>query len=139
MGEITKRCPSCGRPRPLTDFPRNRATATGLATYCKPCHNAIMKAAAQRLYGGSRPYLLGLRYGIRESDVQEMLTAQEGLCPVCRTRPPEHVDHDHETGRVRGILCFACNGALGQFEENLEWLARALAYLEERETGESAR
>lgn len=94
-----------------------------------------MKAAAERLYGGRRPYLLGLRYGIRESDVQEMLKAQEGLCPVCRTRPPEHVDHDHETGRVRGILCFACNGALGQFEENVEWLARALAYLKTWEIG----
>lgn len=41
-----------------------------------------------------------------------------------------HVDHDHDTGKVRGITCFPCNGGMGQFKENVEWLANAIAYLE---------
>ncbi|GAA2386324.1 hypothetical protein Cme02nite_67290 [Catellatospora methionotrophica] len=44
---------------------------------------------------------------------------------------PEHVDHDHEFGNVRGILCFNCNGGLGQFKDNEQSLARAIEYLKE--------
>ncbi|MEU8007743.1 endonuclease domain-containing protein [Catellatospora sp. NPDC049111] len=43
----------------------------------------------------------------------------------------EHVDHDHEFGNVRGILCFNCNGGLGQFKDNEQSLARAIEYLKE--------
>lgn len=135
MSNGEKRCPSCGETKPVSEFPRNRATGDGLATYCKPCHNAIAREGKERLYGGERQFLLRLRYGIGEAEFREIIDGQGGRCPVCRTRPPEHVDHDHETGRVRGILCFACNGALGQFEENVQWLARALAYLKTWEIG----
>ncbi|MBV8387310.1 MAG: endonuclease, partial [Acidimicrobiia bacterium] len=42
-----------------------------------------------------------------------MLSAQGGLCAICRSRSAVHVDHDHYSGRVRALLCFNCNGALG--------------------------
>lgn len=58
-----------------------------------------------------------------------MLTAQGGLCAMCREAPAEHVDHDHASGRVRGLLCFNCNGALGQFRDRTELMLRAVAYL----------
>jgi hypothetical protein len=59
-----------------------------------------------------------------------MLTAQGGLCAVCRTAPAAHVDHDHVTGRVRALLCFNCNGGLGQFKDDPEVMRAAAVYVE---------
>src|SRR5438132_8766483 len=110
----TKRCPSCKVTKPTDEFPKNRASKDGLADYCKPCHNRIMKEQKARLYGGERNYLLNLRYGIAQAEVLALLEQQGGTCAICRIKPAVHVDHDHATGRVRGILCFACNRGLGK-------------------------
>lgn len=58
-----------------------------------------------------------------------MLAAQGGLCAICREAPATHVDHDHATGKVRGLLCFNCNGALGQFRDRQDLMLRAVVYL----------
>ena len=50
-------------------------------------------------------------------------------CAVCGGPEPQHVDHDHRNGWVRGILCFNCNGGLGQFRDSPELLAEAISYL----------
>ncbi|MBE7189396.1 endonuclease VII domain-containing protein, partial [Jatrophihabitans endophyticus] len=54
---------------------------------------------------------------------------QNGVCAICLEAPAAHVDHDHETGRVRGLLCFNCNGALGQFRDRPDLMSRAAIYL----------
>jgi hypothetical protein len=81
-------------------------------------------------HGGTRHYHLKRRYGITGDDADAMLDAQGGLCAVCRERPADHVDHDHLTGRVRGLLCFNCNGGLGQFHDDPELLSAAIDYLD---------
>ena len=60
---------------------------------------------------------------------------QGGLCAVCREAPAVHVDHDHETKRVRGLLCFDCSGALGQFRDRADLMLRAVAYLRPEDYG----
>ena len=58
-----------------------------------------------------------------------MLRKQDGVCAICRTAPAAHVDHDHGTGAVRALLCFNCNGGLGQFKDDPEVLREAADYV----------
>ncbi|MFA5884439.1 MAG: endonuclease VII domain-containing protein [Acidimicrobiia bacterium] len=125
-----KRCPDCGEVKPLEDFPRNKNCKDGRHPYCKPCHNARGHESRQRLHGGSRHYHLKRRYGIGATEVDALIVSQDGRCPICGRENPEHVDHDHETGRVRGVLCFNCNGGLGQFSDDIDRLAAAISYLD---------
>jgi len=59
-----------------------------------------------------------------------MLAAQDGVCAICKSAPAAHVDHDHETGAVRALLCFNCNGGLGQFKDNPQALHAAAYYVQ---------
>jgi hypothetical protein len=81
-----------------------------------------------------REYHLRRKYGITNERYIEMLEAQSGVCAICNKPRPEdrtlHVDHDHETGVVRGLLCFRCNQALGSFREEYELFQRAADYLD---------
>jgi hypothetical protein len=126
--EGQKWCPACEIFKSLNEFGRNRSCRDGLTSYCKPCHNAKGKETRERLYGGSREYHLGRRYGLTSADVDAMIETQGGTCATCPGKP-EHVDHDHETNKVRGILCFNCNQALGNVRDDPDVLHSLIAYL----------
>src|SRR3954447_2103828 len=123
-----KYCPRCATTQPVAMFGRNRAASDGLTAYCRPCHNTVTKQSVERLYGNTRDYHLRRRYGITSADVHAMVEAQGGTCAVCDGKP-EHVDHDHATGRVRGILCFNCNQALGNARDDVQVLKGLIDYL----------
>jgi hypothetical protein len=76
-----------------------------------------------------RGYQLTRRYGITARERSALLVAQDGLCAICYERPAVTVDHDHETGRVRGMLCKGCNVALGVLGDSPEALRRVLDYV----------
>jgi hypothetical protein len=124
-----KRCPRCGRHLPFAQFARNRSSKDGLGSYCRPCHNIVTRENRIRKHGSGRNYLAKYRYGIEAEVADALITAQGFFCPVCKLQLPEHIDHDHVTGRVRGVLCFNCNGALGRFEDDVPRLKRAIEYL----------
>ncbi|UQU68122.1 endonuclease VII domain-containing protein [Couchioplanes caeruleus] len=125
----SKWCPDCDTTKPLDAFARTKASSSGYHSYCKPCHNARGQETRKRLYGGSREYHLRRRYGIGQLEFDGLLAAQGGVCAICGVDDPQHLDHDHRTGEVRGILCFNCNGGLGQFRDDPVLLADAIAYL----------
>jgi hypothetical protein len=128
--EERKRCPDCGDVKPLSEFPRNKHTRSGFHAYCKPCHNARTRDTVRRLYGNSRHYHLRKKYGVGSDEVQELVKAQGGVCPICLKRPATQVDHDHDTGEIRGVLCLYCNAALGAFHDDPDLIAKAIAYVE---------
>jgi hypothetical protein len=124
-----KWCPDCDSVKPFAECLRSRAHRSGYAAYCRPCHNARGGVSKERV-GGSRTYHLRRRYGLSAQEVDALVAEQKGLCAICREASAEHVDHDHETGRVRGILCFNCNGGLGQLRDRHDLLTLAVAYLQ---------
>ena len=126
----SRRCPDCGQAKSLEEFPRNRSMAFGRGVYCKPCHNARTRASVRRA-GGARHYHLRRRYGVGASDVRLLIEKQGGLCALCETNPATQVDHDHKTGRVRGILCLHCNAGMGAFHDDPGIIERAIRYLEQ--------
>lgn len=73
------------------------------------------------------------KFGITQAHYERILKRQGGGCAICGDPPPPgtslHVDHDHRTGKVRGLLCVNCNNGLGQFKESAGRLAMAFEYL----------
>lgn len=78
-------------------------------------------------------------YGITLIEYEAMLEAQGGVCAICGEKETRknrytgicrlHIDHDHKTGEVRGLLCSSCNFALGGFRDDPEILIKAMKYL----------
>ena len=93
-------------------------------------------------YGGNkelwRAARLRFKYGISLEEYERILKSQRGRCAICRTDKPGKrwhttfcVDHDHETGEIRGLLCVGCNFALGQVRDDPKILRAMIAYLEQ--------
>jgi hypothetical protein len=81
-------------------------------------------------YSDSGEAWLMKRYGLSRADFDAMAAAQDGECALCRKVPRKlHVDHCHETGRVRGLLCPRCNTALGALGDTEDGLLAALRYI----------
>lgn len=124
------RCADCGLEKPEDEFPRNRRMRSGRHCYCKKCNNRRNRESLQRLFdGSSRHYHLRHRYGIAAEDVADLIEQQGGKCALCHERPATQVDHDHKTGRVRGILCLYCNAGMGAFRDDPDIIRGAIAYL----------
>ena len=125
-----KTCPRCGHTFPLDGFAINRTKSRGISAYCLDCHNHVVRTNAVKLHGSTRNKHLKERYDLTEQRVAEMIEAQGGTCAICRRKPAEHVDHDHATGDVRGVLCFTCNAGLGNFADNAHLMHLAAEYLD---------
>lgn len=119
-----KACTQCGSVKPLSHFAQRASAPDGLRYDCRDCQ-------AEK----SRGYLLRRRFGITAAEYDRMLAEQGGGCALCRRSAPGGrwtsfaVDHCHETGRVRGLLCYFCNYALGVLGDSPESLRRAYEYV----------
>jgi Recombination endonuclease VII len=94
-------------------------------------HRATQReyVASGRKSASSRKSHLKRKYGLTLEAFDQMLASQGGGCAICGRPDADNVDHDHETGRVRGILCWNCNIAVGQFEDSVDRVVMAAGYL----------
>jgi hypothetical protein len=124
------RCSSCGEFKQRQAFHKNASTKTGRANQCKPCFRLCQAGLRTPEY--VRDKQLRRDFGISLDEYNQMVAACDGLCHLCGRPPGKYslaVDHCHDTGRIRGLLCTKCNTALGTLGDNEEGLLRALAYL----------
>lgn len=134
-------CGTCGVEKPSSEF-YWRPDAACYRKNCKTCHLIQNKVAwhakpQDRLSRADRQWRHGLRdrFGLTPEEYHALVGKQGGGCAICgATTDPDGrrlaVDHDHQTGAVRGVLCGRCNKGLGQFQDDPERLARAINYLE---------
>lgn len=135
-----KKCRCCLQKKPSDSYP---ASHTGNpSTKCQDCWDAGFQGVNNRLTGSYRDHWLRLKFGIGEEDYSRLLESQGGKCAICGSTEPKgrkagrggevknfFVDHCHETGKVRGLLCNHCNRGLGLMGDNLDRLQAAVDYL----------
>jgi hypothetical protein len=95
-------------------------------------YNAYQRAYRRTRTQEMREGHLRRTFGITQADYEALLTRQGGGCGICGRTPGKvslHVDHDHETGEIRGLLCVGCNNALGQLHDDPVLLYRAADYV----------
>ena len=123
-----KICNRRGKSKPKTAYFADRANkSTGTYSICKECkknavndwrkNNRLQYNASMRAYNKKHYYRLRLqRYDLTVEQHTALLAEQKGKCAICRKLPngkrPLAVDHNHKTGKVRGLLCYGCNRAL---------------------------
>ena len=136
---VAKRCLGCTVLKDAESFYSHRSKAQdGRHPYCKPCH--IARANKRRI--ATDPEALkrwtrnkGIkRYGIQPTDYHRLVSEQGGVCAICRKKQKKDlcIDHDHSTGRVRGLLCNNCNWALGHLQEDPVIVEALITYIRER-------
>lgn len=147
-----KLCRGCQTKKHISEFSTGTRSKDGLRYTCKECDNAKARERYKGKAGdvirtrnaryqykkgtqeGNRERLLA-KYGLTFESYEALLEEQGRRCKICgalegeRGRPMLAVDHDHETGLVRGLLCDPCNRALGMFKDDPEILASAIQYL----------
>jgi hypothetical protein len=121
-----KTCKGCGEAKPLTAFYVNRTSGdkTYRSSYCQPCHKVRHARWAR-----------ARRYGLTPDELDALLGSARhcGICARDFTAEDSrwvHIDHDHATGIVRGVLCQWCNLLLGHSRENVDTLRAAIDYIE---------
>ena len=121
-----KMCTTCKQEKPATEFYINKRSCDGLENRCTVCSKKR-----------SRKHSIARNYGVSLEDYDSLLKKQEGKCAICCCDhnignggyPHFSIDHDHITGKIRGLLCNSCNFAIGLFKDNIDVLMRAVNYL----------
>ena len=144
-----KKCKKCLELKPLIEFHKKKSGVMGVKAVCKSCTSIwqsthYLKVGYKRVKRQQNPsYKLGQRknhlqkkYSMSLDQYDALLKAQNNCCATCKSSEPGgrskiyfHVDHCHKTGKVRGLLCSACNQALGLIKDNLDTLKEMIKYV----------
>ena len=146
---MKKTCRKCGIEKDISEFQQRKSTKDGYRNECKVCRAAYdatyyskpenkerrLKIQSKRYHANPEAFAKRHRYllyGILPSEVERLLEFQSDSCAICGESfndHTSHIDHDHFTGKVRGILCSNCNSALGLVHDNLNILGAMIVYL----------
>jgi hypothetical protein len=129
-----KMCRICKIVQPFENFYKNQKNGH-IDSRCKKCSNARTKEYNNKNKDKTRKrnaaYWRKHKYGLTQEQYKDMILSQNNECAICKK--PSHktlyIDHDHKTGKVRGLLCHECNTGIGFFNEDIDSLTNAVKYL----------
>lgn len=131
LAQNQKKCSMCHQVKFLSEFHRKSDATSTTQSFCKLCgrqsHTRNRKLNPGKEFQQHRRRV----YGIAPEDFEQVVLNQNKKCAICKvpfTKTP-HLDHDHSTGKIRGVLCGKCNVGLGLFKESPQILVDALLYL----------
>jgi hypothetical protein len=145
----TRVCRTCKTDKPIVGFPKDRYNKEGHKTECRDCGkikskkyretSAEQRAEYAKKHYSENPYRdkdtqLFRLYGITLNQFNYLVKLQDDKCAICGTANPGtrknwNVDHDHNTGKVRGLLCWSCNSGIGKLKDDPTLLVKAATYL----------
>jgi Recombination endonuclease VII len=139
---MNKTCLLCEKDKEESDFYRffdKWANKHYISARCKPCHQEYKKTSPTTARN-RKAEKLQLRYGLTYEQWENMRQAENYSCMICGITEDEigkklDVDHCHESGKVRGILCNPCNSLLGHARDRIEILEASIQYLKENGGG----
>lgn len=133
-------CSKCKRDLPESSFSKKSSSKSrGYSYSCKQCHNEYnrtkwyvknaesQKKANRTWKAKNKTKVYAYKYGLTEEQLLELLA--HGKCEVCGSTEDLCIDHCHDTGIVRGLLCSSCNKGLGFFKDDPVLLTEAIKYL----------
>lgn len=154
-----KRCSKCRIVKPLLEFRKQKSKLMGVHSYCKTCHTEYNRQYRKRNRQHIRDYdrqyhnhnkywqqpevkerkrneVLKRKFGITTEQYSQYLIKQNDSCAICGKESSESkrrlaVDHNHKTGKIRGLLCKDCNIALGLFKDDIKLLEKSISYLKQ--------
>ena len=139
-------CTVCKEEKDTSAFHKAGNKKRGYQFSCKVCkinkreeRKASMSHADWALI--NRRNWLRTEYGLSLEDYGQMLKKQDHKCAICKTDETDvfkqvlYVDHCHNTGKIRGLLCMQCNAGLGKFKDSLDMLEAAKDYLKKATNG----
>lgn len=150
----TKVCVTCKIEKELSEFKNRKLSKDGKRNDCRACSRRVETLRRKNPSVAShilevqrkrrkinydplenRAKELKKKYGISLVDYNVMFLNQSGVCRICKKQSEDvlAVDHNHQTGKVRGLLCSACNKGLGHFCDSIELLSSAVEYLKSYE------
>ena len=138
-------CAKCGVRKPLTDYHRNKSGKDGRrelykiyqSNYSKNRRASWTQEERQRDRDYHRNAWLLRKYGISVVEYEKLLVNQDGVCAICHLPPDSEflvVDHNHLTGKIRGLLHRWCNSFIGLLQDDPKLLRAAADYLEGSES-----
>lgn len=132
-----KRCSTCKEYKRSSDFGK-RTKRGGLDSQCRACISNRTKKWGRTNPVKRKNNQLLRDYGICIDQFNALFELQKGKCAICEKHQSKFryslaVDHDHATGKIRGLLCAGCNSGLARFEDSLSGLSKALNYLKKAE------
>lgn len=134
-----KECSLCLKIKNICDFYPNPRNKEGIYKHCKECHKVYRNNWIEKnknKYGSYyRKSFLKKKYGVTPEWYETTMISQNEKCAICGNDKPDKrsnklfIDHNHVTGKVRGLLCSLCNTGLGNFKDNQLLLKNAIKYL----------